>query len=83
MPEESESKLRQQITTYMSGAGGSRDNWLCTWCFKFHVFGVSGTKEIRRELERMERNGLVESDHYQSNNTKWRLAKYKPEEVTP
>jgi hypothetical protein len=30
MPEESESNLRQRITTYMSGAGGSRDNWFCT-----------------------------------------------------
>lgn len=83
MPQESESSLRQRITTYMSGAGGSRDNWFCTWWFKFHVSAANGIKEIRRELEHMERDGLVESDHYQSNNTKWRLTKYKPEEVTP
>lgn len=82
MPQESESNLRQRITTYMSGVNGSRDNWFCTWWFKFHVSGARDTKEIRRELERMERDGMVESDHYQINNTKWRLTKYKPEEVT-
>lgn len=75
--------LRQRITTYMSGAGGSLDNWFCTWWFKFHVSGASGTPEIRRELESMKRDGLVESDHSQSNNTMWRLTKYKPDEVTP
>lgn len=83
MPEENDSTLRQRITTYMSGTGGTRDNWFCTWWFKFHVSGASDTPEIRRELERMEREDLVESDRSQSNNTKWRLTKYKPEEVTP
>ncbi|WP_416363193.1 hypothetical protein [Pseudomonas sp. NFX183] len=81
MPEESESSLRQRITTYMSGAGGSRDSWFCTWWFRFHIEPFT-TKQVRRELELMKREGLVESDHGQSNNTKWRLTKYKPDEVT-
>jgi hypothetical protein len=66
----------------MSGAGGSRDNWFCTWWFRFHIEPFT-TKQVRRELECMKRNGLVESDHSQSNNTKWRLTKYKPEEEKP
>ncbi|SFX16496.1 hypothetical protein SAMN03159390_00586 [Pseudomonas sp. NFACC49-2] len=78
MPEENESTLRQRITTYMSGDGGTRD-WFCTWWFKFHVSGARDTPEIRRELERMERDGLVESDRSQRNNTKWRLVKQSAE----
>ena len=75
--------LRERITTYMSQYNDPRESWFCTWWFKFHVSGASGTPEIRRELERMEREGLVESDRTQTNNTKWRLTKYKPDEVAP
>lgn len=69
MPEET---LRQRIIAYMSGPGGSRGGWFCTWWFRFHIEPFT-TKQIRRELERMERDGLLESDHSQSNNTKWKL----------
>ena len=68
--------LRQQITSYMSSPKGS-GGWFCTWWFRFHVEPFT-TKQIRRELELMKREGLVESDHRQSNNTKWKLT-----EVTP
>jgi hypothetical protein len=56
----------------MSGPGGSRGGWFCTWWFRFHIEPFT-TKQVRRELERMERDGLLESDHSQSNNTKWKL----------
>ncbi|PUB43179.1 hypothetical protein [Pseudomonas sp. GV047] len=69
--------LRQRIIIYMSGPDGSRDNWFCTWWFRFHIEPFT-TKQIRRELELMKREGLVESDHSQTNNTKWKLV-----EVTP
>ncbi|WP_448649270.1 hypothetical protein [Pseudomonas corrugata] len=75
--------LRERITTYMSGAIDPRNDWFCTWWFKFHVSGARDTPEIRRELERMERDGLVESDRSQRNNTKWRLIKGKADGVTP
>lgn len=78
MPEEN---LRQRITAYMSGPGGSRGGWFCTWWYRFHIEPFT-TKQVRRELERMERDGLLESDHSQSNNTKWKLVE-KPSEVTP
>ena len=83
MPEETAATLRERIIHYMrkNEAGGS--DWFPTWWFKFHVSGARDTPEIRRELERMKREGLVESDHSQSNNTKWRLTKYKPDGVTP
>lgn len=74
--------LRQRIIIYMSGPDGTRDNWFCTWWFRFHIEPFT-TKQIRRELELMKREGLVESDHSQSNNTKWRLTKYKPDGVKP
>lgn len=45
--------------------------WYCTWWFKFAI--PHETKVIRRELERMEQEGLVVSDRSQSNNTRWRL----------
>jgi hypothetical protein len=78
MPEEN---LRQRITAYMSGVGGSRGGWFCTWWYRFHIEPFT-TKQIRRELERMERDGLLESDHSQSNNTKWKLVE-QPVEVSP
>jgi hypothetical protein len=74
--------LRERITTYMSGVQGSKDNWFCTWWFRFHIAPFT-TKQVRRELESMKRDGLVESDHSQSNNTKWRLTKYTPKGVAP
>ena len=76
MPEESESTLRERITTYMSGVQGSR-GWFCTWWFRFHIEPFT-TRQIRRELESMKRDGLVESDHSQSNNTKWKLVGVTP-----
>jgi len=66
----------------MSQFNGPRESWFCTWWFRFHIEPFT-TKQVRRELEKMERDGLVESDRSQSNNTKWRLTKYKPQEVTP
>lgn len=78
MPEET---LRQRITAYMSGPGGSRGGWFCTWWFRFHIEPFT-TTQVRRELERMERDGLLESDHSQSNNTKWKLVE-QPAEITP
>ncbi|CAI8885449.1 DUF1738 domain-containing protein [Pseudomonas donghuensis] len=74
--------LREKIITYMQQREQSVGGWFCTWWFKFHVSGASGTPEIRRELERMEKEGLIESDRSQSNNTKWRLIK-APEELLP
>jgi hypothetical protein len=78
MPEQ---KLRNRIINYMRGVPGAH-GWFCTWWFKFHVSGARDTPEIRRELERMERDGLVESDRSQSNNTKWKLTQ-RASEVTP
>lgn len=77
-------KLRADILTYMkqktaehqASKFAGRPVELCTWWFKFHI--DSDTKTIRRELEKMEREGLVESDRSQSNNTKWRLAAEEP-----
>lgn len=46
----------------------------CTWWFKFNL--PFSTKVIRRELDRMEKEGLVISDKSQSNNTKWKLAEH-------
>jgi hypothetical protein len=43
----------------------------CTWWFKNNI-GVS-TREVRRELEKMEKDGLVTADRSQRNNTKWSL----------
>lgn len=81
MPEENADSLRGRIIKYMSVSIDPQD-WFCTWWFKFHVSGARDTPEIRRELERMERDGLVESDRGQRNNTKWRLIK-KTAEVAP
>lgn len=74
--------LREKIISYMQQSEQNVGGWFCTWWFKFHVSGASGTPEIRRELERMEKEGLIESDRSQSNNTKWRLIK-APEELQP
>jgi|GEM_PF-2302086 len=74
--------LREKIIHYMRDQQPPAQKWIPTWWFKFHISGVSGTAEIRRELERMEREGLVESDHTQSNKTLWKL-KQQAGEVTP
>ncbi|MNJ37881.1 hypothetical protein D3C77_327170 [compost metagenome] len=74
--------LREKVISYMQQREQNVGGWFCTWWFKFHVSGASGTPEIRRELERMEKEGLVESDRSQSNNTKWRRIK-APEELQP
>ena len=70
--------LRSDILAYMKRETDKYDSayygrkcQMPTWWFKFHL--SSDTKTIRRELERMEQEGLVESDHSQSNNTKWSL----------
>ena len=82
MPEETAATLRERIIQYMrkNETGGS--GWFPTWWFKFHVSGARDTPEIRRELERMKRDDLLEADHSQSNNTKWKLTEQAPE-VTP
>jgi hypothetical protein len=43
----------------------------CTWWFKFKIPEKTGV--IRRELERMEKDGLVCADRSYSNNTRWTL----------
>lgn len=43
----------------------------CTWWFR-HKTGVT-TCEVRRELRKMEKDGLVTADRSQRNNTKWSL----------
>ena len=63
--------LRQEIIAYMQKRGQC-----CTWWFKFAI--CHDTKTVRRELEQMEREGLVTVCRRQSNNTKWTLV----EEVT-
>lgn len=68
----SEPTLRERITAYMAGRSQFDGVWFCTWWFRFHVEPFD-TKTIRAELVKMEREGLVASDHSQSNNTKWAL----------
>jgi hypothetical protein len=80
MPEETTMTLRDQILQYMRKKPRVQ-GWFPTWWFKFHVSGARDTPEIRRELERMRRDGLLESDHNQSNNTKWKLVE-QPTEIT-
>lgn len=43
----------------------------CTWWFKFHI--ACTTAQARRELEKMEVEGIVIADRTQTNNTKWLL----------
>lgn len=49
----------------------------CTWWFKFHIPHTN--KEVRRELERMEREGIVTSNRREKNNTRWNLVEFKGE----
>lgn len=74
-----ENELRNAILEYMKREKARHDQTFLgrpcdmpTWWFKFHI-ADHDTKGIRRELERMERDGLVISDRSQSNNTKWIL----------
>lgn len=64
--------VRDSIVRYMKeNQAARRDGYFSTWWFKFEI--PFETKTIRAELEKMESQGLVESDRSQSNNTKWRL----------
>ncbi len=48
----------------------------CTWWFKFKI--PLETKVIRRELARMERDGVVSrSERSTSNNTQWILVEHE------
>tara|TARA_R110000851_G_scaffold33443_4_gene89191 strand:+ start:2052 stop:2270 length:219 start_codon:yes stop_codon:yes gene_type:complete len=58
----------------------SREEWrnsgvdrssYCTWWFKFEINLT--TTEIRKELMKMEKEGLVTANRAESNNTKWTL----------
>lgn len=60
--------LREQIIAEIVRR---KNEQCCTWWFKFKV--PFSTAEIRRELERMERDKLVTADRSQRNNTKWLL----------
>lgn len=64
-------QLREDILDYMRYEKGNKNEILCTWWFKFHI--PHATKAIRRELEKMEREGLVTSDRSQPGNTKWAM----------
>lgn len=66
--------LREDIIAYMNKPQMSARGWFCTWWFRFHIeHGALGTRAIRKELDRMEKAGLVRSDHSQPNNTLWQL----------
>lgn len=64
--------IREKLLDHMRNNGESSRGEFCTWWFKFRIGGHT-TSEFRRELERMERDGLVTADREQTNNTKWRL----------
>lgn len=64
--------LREKILDYIRRCRLQGGNVFCTWWFRFDVMPHT-TKEIRRELGRMEKEGLVISDRSQRNNTKWSL----------
>ena len=74
-------ELRDDIIAYMSKPELSSRGWYCTWWFRHHLqHGAIGTRQIRQELDRMEKMGLVVSDKSQSNNTLWQLV---PQKVAP
>ena len=52
------------------GRGVDRPDY-CTWWFKFEINLT--TAEIRKELVKMEKEGLVTGNRAESNNTKWTL----------
>lgn len=53
----------------------------CTWWFKSRI--NYSTAEVRRELLRMEKDGIVTADRRQSNNTKWILIEESTQERQP
>jgi len=67
--------MREEIIEYMNDDKRSALGWFATWRFKFHINGHSDSKAIRRELDKMEREGIVRSDRRMSNNTLWQLVK--------
>jgi hemin uptake protein HemP len=67
--------MREEIIEYMSDDKRSSRGWFATWWFKFHIKGHADSKAIRRELDKMERDGIVRSDRRMSNNTLWQLVK--------
>lgn len=71
------SVLREGIIECMKDPRWACRGWYPTWRFKFRLVQYD-TKEIRRELDRMERDGLVASDKHQSNNTMWKLIASAP-----
>ena len=60
-------KLRAEIIAYMR----EKQSVCCTWWFKLYI--KASTSEIRAELIKMEKDGIVTADRSQSNNTKWLL----------
>jgi hypothetical protein len=66
-------ELRQKIVAYMSVRDLSTKSWFCTWWFKYHLDGFHVTKVIRKELNDMEKEGIVEVNRDQKNNHMWRL----------
>lgn len=61
--------IRNAVLDYMSE--NRPVGFMPTRVFKHHI--PYETSEIRAELERLEEEGVVESDHSQANNTMWRL----------
>ena len=66
-------KLRAAIVSEINRAKAAHEMpfGYCTWWFKLRI--PFSTKEVRQELKRMERDGIVTADRSQSNNTKWKL----------
>lgn len=64
-------ELKQRDRFVASGASRLWYGQYCTWWFRHHI--PFTTKEVRRELFKMEREGLVTADRGQSNNTRWLL----------
>lgn len=71
--------LREQITAYLQNPKYAVRGWYCTWWIRHYIeSGAVGTRAIRKELDKMLKDGLVVADHSQSNNTMWQMA---PKEV--
>lgn len=73
--------MRKLIISEMRGKETQDNNMgltghgYATWWFKFEM--PFKTIEIRKELLKMEREGLVKADRSQRNNTKWFLTEAK------
>lgn len=72
MENEMNEELRNKIIFYMMTKHQQEFTWMPTWWFKFSI--KEQTKVIRKELNKMEKEGIVVSDRQWSNNTMWRLA---------